>query len=97
MYKDNPSNKNNRKFKLTIGNDNLIKVSSSINLPKVINVLQLNHFLYLSKQDGFMYNSYLNAYKNNKNVPIRFTTTNVKVPFGIEKYYDSYIILSDNK
>ena len=50
---NNPSNNKNRKFKLTIGNDNLIKATSSINLPKVINVLQLNHFLYLSKQDGF--------------------------------------------
>tara|TARA_B100002051_G_C16745441_1_gene647315 strand:+ start:4473 stop:6845 length:2373 start_codon:yes stop_codon:yes gene_type:complete len=64
---NNPSNNKNRKFKLTIGNDNLIKATSSINLPRVINVLQLNHFLYLSKQDGFMYNSYLNDYKNNKN------------------------------
>ena len=38
-------------------------------------------------------NIYSISYKiNNKNVPIRFTTTNVKVPFGIEKYYDSYIL-----
>ena len=63
---NDPSNNNNKTFKLTLGNDNLLNISSSINFPIIKNILYANHFLLMSRQDGFMYNSFLKDYKNNK-------------------------------
>ena len=54
------------KKKFTIGNDKLLQASYSYDAPWIKNTLLMNHFIYYSQQDGFMYNTFLNDYKNNK-------------------------------
>ena len=61
-----PSSKQISKKKLTIGNDKLLQASYSYDAPLIKNTLLINHFIYYSKQNGFIYNTFLNDYKNNK-------------------------------
>ncbi|MDC0145562.1 TonB-dependent receptor [bacterium] len=61
-----PSRKSKANFKLTIGNDEFIKSSGSYNYTPLKNNLFINHFIHYSKQNGFMYNDFLNDYQNNK-------------------------------
>ena len=60
-----PSNEKRNHLKVTLGNDNLYKFSNSITLP-ISNKLFINNFFYYSTSDGFIYNTYLNDYRNNK-------------------------------
>ena len=54
-------------FRLTLGNDNLFKASYYKDYEPILNnKLLLNQFIYYSSQNGFMYNTFLNDYKNNK-------------------------------
>ena len=55
-------------FKMTIGNDELFQNSYYHHYKPLLNdKLFINLFVYNAKQNGFMYNDYLNEYKNNKN------------------------------
>ena len=60
-----PSNEKRNNLKITLGNDNLYKFSNSMTLP-ISNKLFINSFFYYSSSDGFIYNTYLKDYKNNK-------------------------------
>ena len=61
-----PRSERTTKKKLTIGNDELLQASYFYNAPLIKNTLLMNHFIYYSKQNGFIYNTFLNGYKNNK-------------------------------
>ena len=50
-----------------VGNDELFKISLQKNFkPMLDNKLLINQFAYYSQQNGFLYNNFLNDYKNNK-------------------------------
>lgn len=64
---NNPLKNKKNSIKITGGNDELFKASSSINIPIIKDKIYANHFLYNSRQNGFLYNQYLNKYTNKKN------------------------------
>ena len=62
-----PDIKNANNFKLTKGNDELLQFSYLHQSQPLLNdKLLANFFIYQSAQNGFMYNSFLDDYRNNK-------------------------------
>jgi len=62
-----PDEISNNNFKITVGNDELIQNSYYHQYkPLLNNKLFSNLFIHNSKQNGFIYNEFLNGYKNNK-------------------------------
>ena len=64
----NPDIISDNNFKMSIGNDDLFQHSYYHHYKPLLNdKLFINLFIYNAKQNGFIYNNFLNEYKNNKN------------------------------
>ena len=62
-----PSNETNNSLKISLGNDNLKKISYLHQFKPFLNdKIYSNFFIFNSRQDGFMYNKFFNDYKNDK-------------------------------
>ena len=62
-----PTLTEHNKINAVLGNDKLFKLSLHNNFKPILNnKLAMNQFTYYSQQNGFLYNSFLNNYENNK-------------------------------
>lgn len=90
---NNPYKNNKNTFKITTGNDKLFKASTSINIPIIDDKLYANHFLYHSRQDGFLYNDYLNKYTNSKNELF----SKIKLSYTERDFFNSLLTIINTK